>query len=62
LAIASGAEWALNDSSATPASSGRKKILASTTPYGVPFARVACGIMNTPKEVETTLAAIRGLA
>ena len=39
-----------------------KKILASTTPYGVPFARVACGIMNTPGEVETTLAAIRGLA
>lgn len=40
----------------------RKKILASTTPYGVPFARVACGIMNTPPEVETTLRAIRGLA
>lgn len=40
----------------------RKKILASTTPYGVPFARVACGIMNTPAEVETTLRAIRGLA
>lgn len=40
----------------------RKKILASTTPYGVPFARVACGIMNTPGEVETTLRAIRGLA
>jgi isopenicillin-N epimerase len=40
----------------------RKKILASTTPYGVPFARVACGIMNTPAEVETTLRAVRGLA
>ena len=39
-----------------------KKILASTTPYGVPFARVACGIMNTPEEVETTLRAIRGWA
>jgi selenocysteine lyase/cysteine desulfurase len=39
----------------------RKKILASTTPYGVPFARVAFGIMNTPAEVETTLGAIRGL-
>ena len=39
-----------------------KKILASTTPYGVPFARVSCGIMNTPGEVETTLRAIRELA
>jgi selenocysteine lyase/cysteine desulfurase len=39
----------------------RKKILASTTPYGVPFARLSCGIMNTPEEVETTLGAIRGL-
>jgi isopenicillin-N epimerase len=38
-----------------------KKILASTTPYAVPFARVACGIMNTPAEVETTLRAIRAL-
>jgi isopenicillin-N epimerase len=38
-----------------------KKILASTTPYGVPFARVACGIMNTPAEVETTLRAVRAL-
>ncbi|MGH7510251.1 MAG: aminotransferase class V-fold PLP-dependent enzyme [Gemmatimonadales bacterium] len=40
----------------------RMKILASTTPYGVPFARVACGIMNTPAEVESTLRAVRGLA
>jgi isopenicillin-N epimerase len=40
----------------------KKKILASTTPYGNPFARVAFGIMNTPAEVETTLRAIRGLA
>jgi selenocysteine lyase/cysteine desulfurase len=39
----------------------RKKVLASTTPYGVPFARVACGIMNTPGEVETTLRAVRAL-
>jgi selenocysteine lyase/cysteine desulfurase len=38
-----------------------KRILASTTPYPVPVARVACGIMNTPGEVETTLRAIRGL-
>ncbi|HEX6432765.1 MAG TPA: aminotransferase class V-fold PLP-dependent enzyme, partial [Gemmatimonadales bacterium] len=40
----------------------RKKIIASTTPYAVPFARVAFGIMNTPAEVETTLRAVRALA
>jgi isopenicillin-N epimerase len=39
----------------------QKKILASTTPYKVPFARVACGIMNTPEEVEATLRAVRAL-
>jgi isopenicillin-N epimerase len=39
----------------------KKKILASTTPYRVPFARVACGIMNTPAEVDTTLRAIRAI-
>lgn len=38
-----------------------KKIIASTTPYRVPMARVACGIMNTPEEVETTLRAVRAL-
>jgi len=39
-----------------------KGILASTTPYAVPFSRVACGIMNTPGEVEATLRAVRALA
>ncbi len=39
-----------------------RKIIASTTPYAVPVARVACGIMNTPAEVETTLRAIRAMA
>jgi isopenicillin-N epimerase len=39
----------------------QRKILASATPYRVPFARVACGIMNTPKEVDTTLRAVRAL-
>lgn len=39
-----------------------KGILASTTPYRVPVSRVACGIMNTPAEVETTLRAVRALA
>ena len=38
-----------------------KRILASTTPYRVPVSRLACGIMNTPDEVETTLRAIRSL-
>jgi selenocysteine lyase/cysteine desulfurase len=38
-----------------------KKIIASTTPYRVPLARVACGVMNTPAEVETTLRAVRAL-
>jgi isopenicillin-N epimerase len=36
-------------------------ILASTTPYKPSFARVACGIMNTPGEVEATLRAMRSL-
>jgi isopenicillin-N epimerase len=39
-----------------------KGILASTTPYKVPLSRVACGIMNTPGEVEATLRAVRSLA
>jgi selenocysteine lyase/cysteine desulfurase len=39
-----------------------KGILASTTPYKVPFARVACGIMNTPGEIEATLRAVRSLS
>ena len=38
-----------------------KKILASTTPYRVPLSRVACGIMNSPAEVESALRAIRSL-
>jgi isopenicillin-N epimerase len=38
-----------------------KKILASTTPYAKPFSRVACGIMNTPAEVDATLRAVRSL-
>ena len=39
-----------------------KKIIASTTPYRITYARVACGIVNTPQEVDTTLRAIRELA
>jgi isopenicillin-N epimerase len=39
-----------------------KKIVASTTPYGVSYARLAPSLINTPGEVETTLAAIRAMA
>jgi isopenicillin-N epimerase len=39
-----------------------QRIVASTTPYRVTYARTACGIMNTPQEVETALRAIRNLA
>jgi len=39
-----------------------KKILASTTPYRTSYARLAAGIMNSPGEIEKTLAAVRALA
>ena len=39
-----------------------QRIVASTTPYRVSYARVACSIVNTPQEVETVLRAIRELA
>lgn len=38
-----------------------KRILATTTPYAHPYARVAAGITNSPAEVETTLREIRAL-
>jgi len=38
-----------------------KRIVASTTPYRVSYARVACNIVNTPQEIETVLQAIREL-
>ncbi|WP_018681552.1 aminotransferase class V-fold PLP-dependent enzyme [Actinokineospora enzanensis] len=37
-------------------------IRASTSPYEVPFARVSAGIMNTPRELDRTLTAIRKVA
>jgi isopenicillin-N epimerase len=40
----------------------KRKIVASVAPYAMPYARVACGITNTPQEVERTLRAIRALA
>ena len=39
-----------------------QRIVASTTPYRVSYARLACNIVNTPQEIETTLRAIRELA
>ena len=39
-----------------------KKIVASTTPYAVPFARLAFGVMNTPEEVDRTARTVRALA
>lgn len=38
-----------------------KGIIGSVTPYREAFARVACGIMNTPGEVEATLRAVRAI-
>src|SRR5215471_15185468 len=38
-----------------------QRIVASTTPYRVSYARVACSIINTPQEVEMVLRAIRNL-
>jgi len=50
------------DAEATVKKLLEKNIIASTTPYAVPFARVAFGIMNTPEEVERTARAVRSLA
>jgi selenocysteine lyase/cysteine desulfurase len=38
-----------------------QRIVASTTPYRVSYARLACNVVNTPQEIETTLRAIREL-
>jgi selenocysteine lyase/cysteine desulfurase len=39
-----------------------KKIRATASPYAVPYARYAAGIMNRPAELDTALAAVRDLA
>lgn len=39
-----------------------RRIIASTTPYGVSYARVAPSILNTPAEVDTFLREVRALA
>jgi len=38
------------------------KIVASTTPYGISYARLAPSLVNTPKEVDATLGVIRAMA
>lgn len=38
-----------------------KKIVASETPYGVSYARLAPSIVNTPEEIEITLREIRSM-
>ena len=40
----------------------KKKIVGSTTPYLISYARLACSILNTPQEMDKTLAAVRALA
>ena len=39
-----------------------RRIIASTTPYGVSYARAAPSILNTPTEVDTFLREVRALA
>lgn len=39
-----------------------RRIIASTTPYGVSYARAAPSILNTPAEVDTFLREVRALA
>jgi isopenicillin-N epimerase len=38
-----------------------QRIVASTTPYRVSYARLACSVVNTPQEVDAALRAIRDL-
>src|SRR6266581_1372817 len=39
-----------------------QRIVASTTPYRISYARVACSIVNTPREVDMVVRAIHELA
>jgi selenocysteine lyase/cysteine desulfurase len=39
-----------------------RRIVASTSPYAVTYARVSAGVMVSPEEVETTLREIRAIA
>jgi isopenicillin-N epimerase len=39
----------------------KRKIIASTSPYAVTYARLSAGLMNTPEEVDKALAAVRAV-
>ena len=39
-----------------------RKVIASTSPYAVSYARLAAGLMNRPEEVDKAVAAVRALA
>ena len=39
-----------------------RRIIASTSPYKVSYARLSASLFNTPKEVDTAVAAVRTLA
>jgi len=39
-----------------------RRIIASTSPYKVTYARLSAGIMNTPEEIDRALAAVRAIA
>ena len=39
-----------------------KKIIGSATPYAITYSRLACGIMNTPEEVDKTLKVVHAIA
>ncbi len=39
-----------------------RKIIASSSPYGVSYVRLAAGLMNTPEEVDQAVGAVRSYA
>ena len=39
-----------------------RRIVASTSPYAISYARLSAGLMNTPEEVDKAVAAVRALA
>ncbi len=39
-----------------------RKIIASTSPYAVTYARLSAGLMNTPEEVDKAVASVRAIA
>ena len=39
-----------------------KRIIASTSPYAITYARLSAGLMNTPEEVDQAVAAVKKLA